>query len=333
MNVAMWRKALTVIPRMKKPEWDRLDIVSKWLISTRAAVLIITIIPCIIAGLLAIRAGQFDLALWLVVTVGLIMAHATNNLLNDLVDYLMGVDKDNYFRTQYGVQPLESGLMSVRQNLLYAAVTGLIALACGAYLVYARGGPTLWLLLLGAFFVLFYTWPLKYIGLGEIAVLVVWGPLMIGGGYFVVTGQWDWLVVVASLPYALGATSVIFGKHIDKYENDKAKHIHTLPVLLGETVSRYVAIAMMLAQYLFVGYLVAIGYFSVALMLVLLALRAFVRAMRVYSRPRPTALPPDYPATTWPLWYVSYSFVHNRAFGLWFVVGLGTDVILHRAGL
>jgi 1,4-dihydroxy-2-naphthoate octaprenyltransferase len=36
-----------------------------------------------------------------------------------------------------------------------------------------------------AFFVLFYTWPLKYIGLGEIAVLIVWGPLMIGGGYFV----------------------------------------------------------------------------------------------------------------------------------------------------
>ncbi len=117
---------------MKKPEWDRLDILSKWLISTRSAVLIITIIPCIIAGLLAIRAAQFDLVLWLVVTVGLVMAHATNNLLNDLVDYRMGVDKDNYFRTQYGVQPLESGLMSVRQNLLYIAVTGLIALACSA---------------------------------------------------------------------------------------------------------------------------------------------------------------------------------------------------------
>ncbi len=154
---------------------------------------------------------------------------------------------------------------------------------------------------------------------------------MIGGGYFVITGQWDWRVVVASLPYALGATSVIFGKHIDKYEDDRAKHIHTLPVLLGETASRYVAIAMMFAQYLFVGYLVAIGYFSVVLMAVLLALGAFVRALRVYSQPRPAAPPPDYPA--WPRWYVRFSFVHNRVFGLWFVVGLGADVILHRAGL
>ncbi|HTW35745.1 MAG TPA: prenyltransferase [Rhizomicrobium sp.] len=330
MNLAMWGKALTVIPRLEKAEWKQLDVVAKWLISTRSAVLIITVIPCVIAGLLAIRAGRFDPTLWLLVTIGLVMAHATNNLLNDLIDHRMGVDKNNYFRTQYGVQPLESGLMSMRQNLLYAALTGLVALACGAYLVYVRGGPTLWLLSAGAFLVVFYTWPLKYIGLGEVAVLVVWGPLMIGGGYFVITGQWDWRVVLASLPYALGATSVIFGKHIDKFGADKAKHIHTLPVLLGETVSRYTAIGMMFAQYLLVGYLVLAGYFSAALLLVVLAAGAFVRAVRVYSRPRPAAPPPDYPATGWPLWYVAFSFVHNRVFGLWFLAGLGTDVILHR---
>jgi 1,4-dihydroxy-2-naphthoate octaprenyltransferase len=328
MDAVTWRSALTVIPKIGKPEWDRLDIVAKWLISTRAAVLIITVIPCVIAGLLAVRAGRFDFGLWLLVTIGLVMAHATNNLLNDLIDYRMGVDKDNYFRTQYGVQPLESGLMSVRQNLVYTAATALIALSCGAYLVYVRGGPTLGLLSLGAFLVLFYTWPLKYIGLGEIAVLVVWGPLMIGGGYFVITGEWDWRVFVASLPYALGATSVIFGKHIDKYGADKAKHIRTLPVLLGQSLSRYSVIAMMLAQYLFVGYLVATGYFSAALLLVLLAAGALVRALRVYNRPRPAAPPPNYPG--WPLWYVAFSFVHNRVFGLWFLVGLSADVILHR---
>jgi 1,4-dihydroxy-2-naphthoate octaprenyltransferase len=330
MDAVTWRRALTVISKIGKPEWDGLDIIAKWLISTRAAVLIITVIPSVIAGLLAIRADRFDFGLWLLVTIGLVMAHATNNLLNDLIDYRMGVDKNNYFRTQYGVQPLESGLMSVRQNLLYTAATALVALACGTCLVYVRGGPTLWLLAVGAFLVLFYTWPLKYIGLGEIAVLVVWGPLMIAGGYFVITGQWDWRVVLASLPYGLGATSVIFGKHIDKYEVDKVKHIHTLPVLLGESVSRYTVITMMLAQYLFVAYLVMTGYFSAALLLVFLAVGALVRALRVYSRPRPAARPPNYPAASWPLWFVAFSFVHNRVFGLWFLAGLGADVILHR---
>jgi 1,4-dihydroxy-2-naphthoate octaprenyltransferase len=72
-------------------------------------------------------------------------------------------------------------------------------------LIYLRGGLTLILLGMGAFFVLFYTFPLKYIALGEIAVLVVWGPLMVGGGYYEITGIWDWNVVIASLPYACRA--------------------------------------------------------------------------------------------------------------------------------
>ena len=58
--------------------------------------------------------------------------------------------------------------MTKRQLLTYAAVTGLIALAAGMALVLLRGWLTLLLLGLGVFFVLFYTWPLKYIALGEI---------------------------------------------------------------------------------------------------------------------------------------------------------------------
>ena len=58
MDVAMWAKALQVIPRITKDEWNRLDVISKWLISTRAAVLIMTFISAAIAGILAIRFGR-----------------------------------------------------------------------------------------------------------------------------------------------------------------------------------------------------------------------------------------------------------------------------------
>src|SRR5512133_2112084 len=162
--------------------------------------------------------------------------------------------------------------MTKRELLVYAAVTGLIALAAGSYLVWQGGWLAFGLLLAGAFFVLFYTWPLKYIGLGEIAVILVWGPLMIGGGYFVITGQWDWNVALAGLPYALGPTTVIFGKHIDKLREDKAKNIHTLPVIIGETAGRYSVMAMMALQYLLVVALVISGFFTPAMLIVLLAL-------------------------------------------------------------
>ncbi len=65
MNFTMWAKALQVIPRISREEWDDLDIISKWLISTRAAVLIMTFLSAAIAGILAFRAGLFNLGLWL----------------------------------------------------------------------------------------------------------------------------------------------------------------------------------------------------------------------------------------------------------------------------
>lgn len=327
MNLTMWVKALRVIPRVEKEEWERLDVISKWLISTRAAVLIMTFISAAIAGLLAARAGMFDWGRWILLTIGLVFAHAMNNLMNDITDYEKGVDKDNYFRTQYGPQPLEQGLMSKRQILMYAAVTGLIALAAGVPLVIFGGWLALGLLLAGVFFVFFYTYPLKYIGLGEIAVIIVWGPLMIGGGYYVITGQWDWNVVIASLPYALGPTTVIFGKHIDKLEQDKAKGIRTLPVLLGETAARYLALVMMALQYLLVFYLIAIGYLPWVMVLVLLGLYTVPRVLPIFLKPKPADCPPNYSRDVWPLWYVAAAFYQNRAYGLALLLGLITSVV------
>ena len=94
------------------------------------------------------------------------------------------------------------------------------------------------------------------------ALLIVWGPLMIGGGYYVLSHQWDWNVVWATLPYALGVTTVIFGKHIDKLEIDRRKNIRTLPVLIGEKVARHMVIGLMIVPYSLLVYLVATRYFT-----------------------------------------------------------------------
>jgi 1,4-dihydroxy-2-naphthoate polyprenyltransferase len=329
MNVAMWLRALRVIPRISKSEWDSLDIISRWLISTRAAVLVMTFISAGIAGILAYQHGRFHLGLWALLTLGLILAHATNNLINDFTDYIKGVDKDNYYRAQYGPQPLEHGLMTKRQMLAFILVTGLLALLAGMVLVYVRGYLALILLGAGAFFLLFYTFPLKYIALGELSVLIVWGPLMIGGGYFVITGVWDWNVVIASLPYALGVTTVIFGKHIDKFAPDKEKGIHTLPVILGESLARKIVLAVTILQYLSVIYLVAIGFFTPVLLIVILALWTFFKVLwPMYKHPKPEDKPADYPADAWPLWFVASAFVHNRRFGMLYLLGLVVDAVL-----
>lgn len=333
MNVAMWGRAVRVIPRVTAEDWKSLDIIARWLIATRSAVLVMTLISSSLAGLLALRDGAMQTSLWALVTAGLLFAHATNNLINDFTDHVKGVDKDNYFRTQYGPQPLEHGLMTRSEMMRYIGVTGAIALACGVALVVLRGQATLILLGIGAFFVLFYTWPLKYLGLGEPAVIAVWGPLMVGGGYYVITGRVYTEVVLASLPFALASTTVLFGKHIDKLEADKAKGIRTMPVLLGHRLARYTTIGMLASQYLLVGYLAVIKYVSWPLIVVLAAGPMFVLALRVYTKPRPEAPPDNYPKGIWPLWYAAVAFAHTRRFGALYVLGLGVDVILRRAGV
>lgn len=332
MNFAMWKKALNVIPEVTKEEWDQLDIVSKWLISTRAAVLVMTALSGILAGLFAWHDGyKVNLLSLFILTLGLVLSHAANNIFNDFTDYVRGVDKDNYYRTMYGPQPIADGLLTRRQHLGYFAVTGLLALLCGIYLVVVSGGGLTWLLLgLGAFFVLFYTWPLKYIAMGEIAVLIVWGPLMVGGGYYVLTQAWSWNVVWASLPYVLGVTTVIFGKHIDKILIDKSKKIFTLPVLIGEKAARFSVLAMMALPYLLVVMLIITRYFTPVLLVVFVAIPTFRKMYPQFLQPKPETRPEGFPDGQggWPLYFAPQAFLNTRAFGTWFMLGMILDGVI-----
>ncbi|HZU86466.1 MAG TPA: prenyltransferase, partial [Anaerolineaceae bacterium] len=279
----------------------------------------------------AVRDGKFDWGNYLLVTIGLVFAHATNNLINDYTDHKRGVDQGNYYRTQYGPQPLEQGLMTTRQWLGYTTITGLIAIAAGLPLILQRGLPALILTLIGATFVLFYTWPLKYIGMGEIAVFLIWGPLMIAGSYFVITGISEWAqilqITLISLPYALGPTSVLFGKHIDKSEADRAKKIYTLPVILGEKIARYAVLVMFALMYLLVILFVILGYFEAWMLIVLLAAASLPRPVGMYLKPRPKEKPANLEEGLWPLWFSAASFYHTRVYGMLFVLGLILQIL------
>ena len=153
--------------------------------------------------------------------------------------------------------------------------------------------------------------------------MAVWGPLMVGGSYYVITGEWSNHVAVASLAYALGPTAVLFGKHIDKLDADAQKKIHTLPVILGEARSRYTVLGMLIGQYAVIVYLVAVGYFTPALLISFAAAPSLRRVFATYRNPRPSEAPPDLPAGVWPLWFVAVTFWYNRRFGMFFLVGEG----------
>src|SRR5678815_1412933 len=256
-TLAMWRKSLSQLIMMKeKKEWDSLDILSKWFIATRSAVGTITLYSGLIGGLLAwqylyTNGKPFSVITWLILTLGLFISHCTNNLINDYTDFSRGIDKDNYFRTQYGVHPLAQGFWDKPTHLRWFAISGFLATLSGIYALFITNfAPiVIWLFAVGAFILLLYTYPLKYVGIGELSIFIIWAALMIAGVYYVLTGIWDWAVVVASLPIGLNVVTINLGKHTDKLKEDKVKKVRTLPVLVGEPAARFITMSAIVLSY------------------------------------------------------------------------------------
>jgi len=337
INFAMWRKASWQLIKMdNKKEWDALDVVSKWLIATRSAVTLVTVYSCVIAGLLAWRDGYFSWLPFIILTLGLFIAHGTNNILNDYTDFSRGLDKDNYFRTQYGVHPLAQGFFTKPQQIRWFIVSGVLATLAGIYALFNTNFSPLviGLFVFGAIVLLAYTYPFKYWGLGELAIFLIWGPIMIGGVYLVLAlihgGSLGniWNVVLAGIPYGLGVVSINIGKHIDKREDDKQRGVGTFPVRVGEAIARRVDQAAVLLIYVVIAYLVFVPrYFTPVMLIVFLAFKYAVSALKLLNQPRPASPPEGYPG--WPTWFSAVTFLHNRQFGGWLILGLILDTLLH----
>ncbi|GAB2690905.1 prenyltransferase [Aliiglaciecola aliphaticivorans] len=328
MSQAIWIQALKTVPQIDKTCWDGLNLLTKWLVASRFSVTIMSFTSAIIGILLALSTATVDLGLAVLCILGLVLAHATNNLLNDYTDSARGVDKGNYFRTQYGTHVLESGLLTKKQLLHYIIATGALALLCGALIIYIRGVDVLWIMLAGAFFVLFYTWPLKKLALGELSVLVVWGPLMVGGSYYVSSGQWSLAAMFIGTLYALAPTAVIFGKHIDKIHMDKSKGIYSLPVLLGASHARKAVQVMLLSQYLLATYIYFEGYIGLSIVVLLLTLPTLIQTLKVFNHERPAEMPAGFRKEVWPLWFAPNAFQYTRRFSLLFLVMLILENII-----
>jgi 1,4-dihydroxy-2-naphthoate octaprenyltransferase len=312
------------------------DAISKWLVITRAAVFSMTATSGLIGGLLALGTlGTLVNWLYLVLSVvGLVVAHAANNMINDYFDLEGGVDTDDYVRAQYAPHPILSGWLTKPQLRNAILLANALDLAILLYLMSVRG-PWVAAFALGGLFVsVFYVAPpirLKHIGLGEPGVFVVWGPLMIGGTYFVATGTLPAWVWVASLPYAILVTTVLFGKHIDKIDADKAKRIHTLPVILGERSARWVAQALMIAFYPIVVGSALVGWMGPFVLVVVLGLPRLVQVLGQFSQPKPDAPPHSY--VGWPLWFVGGAFIHTRRAGALLLLGLLLNAIFPAVAL
>jgi 1,4-dihydroxy-2-naphthoate octaprenyltransferase len=302
--------------------------VARFLFSARSVILVISAQAALIAGLLAASARRFDPAAFLLVVVGFVTAHMTSNLLNDYFGFYRGDDTADAPRMRYTMHPFAAGVLDRRTFLAGMAVLAVVGVTVVAYFWLRRGPLALGFALAGlAILYLYDAAPrtLKDIGLGEVAAFVVWGPLMVGGGYFVITGDLTVQPFLVSLPYGLGVMSILMGKHIDQLDFDGPHGHRTLPVILGERWARRVTQAVIAAMYAITAALVGAGVLTPWMATVAAAGPRGWQALQVLHHPRPAAPPAGY--VGWPLWYHRVSLVHNRRFGWTYIAGLALGAL------
>jgi 1,4-dihydroxy-2-naphthoate octaprenyltransferase len=321
-----WVGAFTGFYPAQAEEFGQLDPITRFLYASRSVILVISAQSAVIAGLLAATHRRFDLLPFVLVFVGYVVLHAISNLSNDYFGYRRGHDTEDSPRRRYTLHPIASGAVTPRLLASGLVVLALIALA--VYFVALRGWGAVVLAVIGA--VLLYAYDaapraLKELGLGELAAFAVWGPLMIGGGYYVITGKLSGEAFLVSVPIGLGVASILIGKHIDQRMFDTSQQQRTLPVLLGERDARKLNRIAVAAMYLVTAVAVGFGSLTVFALVVAFAGPRALRALRVMSRPAPDAPPAGY--VGWPLWYHRVCLVHHRAFGWLFILGLAAGAV------
>jgi 1,4-dihydroxy-2-naphthoate octaprenyltransferase len=328
-KLRLWYDAFRGFYR-RQVDVEKLDVVSRWLYAGRFLILVISVQAAVIASLLAAPTGLVNWWYVLPLIAGFIIVHAISNFSNDYFGFIRGHDTPDSPRVTYTIHPLAHGVLTKRSLGTGILLLWLAAIAVGGFFFWVRGWPVLGLFAAGVAFLYLYDaapQSLKAIGLGELAAFLVWGPLMIGGGYYCLTGTVLWQPLAASVPYGLGIAAILIGKHIDQAAFDGAHTIRTLPVLLGERGARLLNRMIVVLMYVLVVALAAVGALDFTVLLVFAAAPQAWKLLQAASRPRPAAPPDGY--VGWPLWLHRFNLVHNRRFGWLFILGIALGVAWH----
>ncbi len=310
------------------------DFVTRMLYSMRSTILVISFQAAVISGLLAYIFKSFSLLNFLLILLSFVLLHTESNLLNDYFGFRYGHDSPDSPRRRYTLHPIADGIVSMGEMVVTLFVISAVLLSIAAYFLLLRGTGAFILILAGVIFLALYdvsSVSLKMMGLGEISSFVVWGPLMIAGGFYAITGTINLSVVLASVPFGLGVMSVLIGKHIDQMPFDSKKGIGTLPVRLGEYWSRAMLLFSMVAMYATVAISAIFLLLPFTLLLVFINISSLLKSFSVIRKSRPPEPPPGY--VGWPLWYHRQALLHEKLFGWLYIAGLLLYPLLSNLGI
>jgi len=239
-----------------------------------------SVIPILAGGALAFVDGAFSIWPFLAALLGGVLLHSGTNIVNEVYDVRQGIDTITSPRASHAIV---KGRITERAAFVTAAVTYLLAIAIGVYLIALRGPAIVVLGLLGLVGGWGYTAPplqYKYRALGVPLVFVLMGPLMVVGSYFAITGAWSVSALVLSIPVGLLVAAILHGNEWRDIGEDTRAGIVTLSSRIGKEWAHYGYVALILGAYISLGLAVAFRLLPPATLLAILSLPFLAQVMR-----------------------------------------------------
>lgn len=295
------------------------DKLSAWYKAARPRTLTATYAPLGLAAVIAIQQGVFDLVRFVLSLVAALFLQVAANLINEYFDFKRGADEH---KTAGQGMIIKNAVLTPRDVLLGAIVTVLAGVLIGLFLLFQSGPLLFWIGLGGVLVVITYTagpFPLAYNGLGEIAVFLFMGPLMVLGAYYVMAREFNWLPVIAALPLGFMVAAIMHANNVRDLDADRAVNKRTLAVKLGRQNARIEYIVLVAGAYLSVALLVLLGSIPVTTLLVLVTLPEARRLVDIIRTSEEVPMLHQAMGRT--------AKLHGR-FGLWLVVGWALWLLL-----
>jgi 1,4-dihydroxy-2-naphthoate octaprenyltransferase len=209
-----------------------------WYQAVRPRSLTATYVPVALGGVMAWEDDKFHIARFALALLGVLFLQISANLINEYFDYTKGMDAQ---KTHGLGMILARGLLTPRQVAIAGSMTLLAGAVVGLYFVAITGPLVLIIGIGGVLVVVFYTagpYPLAYIGLGEIAVFIFMGPLIVLGIYYVLAETLALKTIWASLPIACLVAAILHANNLRDLEADATQNKHTLATIFGRSFAQ-----------------------------------------------------------------------------------------------
>ncbi|HPW70043.1 MAG: 1,4-dihydroxy-2-naphthoate octaprenyltransferase [Desulfomonilia bacterium] len=272
-------------------------LLKNWFIATRPWSFTMTLISVSVGSVLAALDGRFSPVLYVLASIGAVFMHAGTNLLNDYYDVKNGLDTESAATAQYRPHPIVHGLIPARQVMCASYGLFCTAALIGLYLTAVSGWMVLVIGMMGVVAGIGYTAPpmkYKYIALGEAAVFLIWGPLMVEGAYYVQMQTLSLKALLVSIPFGILVALTIFANNIRDIEHDSSRRISTLAIRLGLNRGIHVYFLLMVLAYVSMLFLTLSGVLTPWAGVVFLSLPLAARLLHQMKQ----GVPPDADALT-----------------------------------